>query len=52
MDSNTGAHAAMTPINETVCLTSCTSKDDFDKLQQGLTLLEQAKIYDHNRDYY
>ncbi|CAF0725059.1 unnamed protein product [Rotaria sordida] len=52
MDSNIGAHAAMTPINENVCLSACTSKDDFDKLKQGLTLLEQAKVYDHNRDYY
>lgn len=42
----------MTPINENVCLNVCTSQDDFDKLKQGLTLLEQAKTYDHNRDYY
>ena len=42
----------MTPINENVCLADCTSKDDFDKLKQGLTLLEQAKTFDHNRDYY
>ncbi|CAF2334745.1 unnamed protein product [Rotaria sp. Silwood2] len=52
MDSNGEAHAAMTPINENVCISACTSKDDFDKLKQGLTLLEQAKVYDHNRDYY
>lgn len=42
----------MTPINENICLDVCSSKDDFDKLKQGLTLLEQAKIHDHNRDYY
>jgi hypothetical protein len=42
----------MTPINENVCFDGCTSKDDFDKLKQGLTLLEQAKMYDNNRDYY
>jgi hypothetical protein len=46
------AYAAMTPINENVCLNVCTTKDDFDKLKQGLSLLEQAKMYDHNRDYY
>ncbi|CAF0882236.1 unnamed protein product [Adineta steineri] len=49
MSNNT---EAMTPINENVCFTSCTNQDDFDKLKQGLTLLEQAKVYDHNRDYY
>lgn len=42
----------MTPINENICLSACTSTDDFDKLKQGLTLLEQAKVFDHNRDYY
>ncbi len=42
----------MTPINENVCLNVCTSENDFDKLKQGLTLLEQAKTYDNNRDYY
>lgn len=42
----------MTPINENVCLNVCTNPDDFNKLKQGLTLLEQAKVYDHNRDYY
>ncbi|CAF1028542.1 unnamed protein product [Adineta ricciae] len=52
MDNNTGAYAAMTPINENVCLDVCTSTGDFDKLKQGLTLLEQAKTLDHNRDYY
>ncbi|CAF3790082.1 unnamed protein product [Rotaria magnacalcarata] len=52
MDNNTGAQIPMTPINENVCFSVCTSKDDFDKLKQGLTLLEQAKVYDHNRDYY
>lgn len=46
------AQTAMTPINENVCLNVCTSADDFDKLKQGLTLLEQAKIFDQNRDYY
>jgi hypothetical protein len=46
------AYTAMTPINENVCLNVCTSKGDFDKLKLGLTLLEQAKSYDHNRDYY
>jgi len=46
------AYTATTPINENVCLNVCTNKDDFDKLKQGLTLLEQAKMYDHNRDYY
>ncbi|CAF3348600.1 unnamed protein product [Rotaria socialis] len=52
MDINTGVQIPMTPINENVCFSVCTSKDDFDKLKQGLTLLEQAKVYDHNRDYY
>ena len=46
------AHEAMTPINEDVCFNVCASKDDFDKLKQGLTVLEQAKVYDYNRDYY
>ena len=42
----------MTPINENVCMNVCTSPDDFNKLKQGLTLLEQAKSLDHQRDYY
>lgn len=42
----------MTPINENVCLNVCTSEGDFDKLKLGLTLLEQAKTFDNNRDYY
>ena len=46
------ALTAMTPINENVCLTVGASEDDFDKLKRGLTLLEQAKSLDQQRDYY
>lgn len=42
----------MTPINENICFNVCTNQDDFEKLKQGLSLLEQAKIYDQKRDYY
>ena len=42
----------MTPINENICFDVCRTQDDFDKLKRGLSLLEQAKIHDQQRDYY